>query len=101
MAKDGHKVSVYEKNECLGGRASIFSANGYTFDMGPSRYLMPDLFERFFAEIGEDINDHLDLAQLSPSYKVFYPGEVEEGSKKQQEVEEGKGEQETTIHIPS
>ena len=41
--------------------------------MGPSRYLMPDLFEKFFKEIGEDINDHLDLAKLSPSYKVFYP----------------------------
>lgn len=73
LAKDGHNVSVYEKNECLWGRASIFSEKGYTFDMGPSRYLMPDLFEKFFKEIGEDINDHLDLAQLSPSYKVFYP----------------------------
>ena len=41
--------------------------------MGPSWYLMPDLFEKFFKEIGEDIHDHLDLAQLSPSYKVFYP----------------------------
>lgn len=89
MAKDGHEVSVYEKNECLGGRASIFSANGYTFDMGPSWYLMPDLFEKFFKEIGEDIHEHLDLAQLSPSYKVFYPGEITEGSKKQQEVSGG------------
>lgn len=76
MAKDGHDVSVYEKNECLWGRASLFSEKGYTFDMGPSRYLMPDLFEKFFKEIGEDIHDHLDLAQLSPSYKVFYPEEV-------------------------
>jgi phytoene desaturase len=41
--------------------------------MGPSWYLMPDLFEKFFNEIGENIHDHLDLAQLSPSYKVFYP----------------------------
>ncbi len=73
LAKDWHSVSVYEKNECLGGRASIFSEKGYTFDMGPSRYLMPDLFEKFFDAIGEDIHDHLDLAQLSPSYKVFYP----------------------------
>lgn len=73
MAKDGHDVSVYEKNECLWGRASIFSEKGYTFDMGPSWYLMPDLFEKFFNEIGENIHDHLDLAQLSPSYKVFYP----------------------------
>ena len=75
MAKDGHDVSVYEKNECLGWRASIFSEKGYNFDMGPSWYLMPDLFEKFFKEIGEDIHDHLDLAQLSPSYKVFYPEE--------------------------
>lgn len=90
MAKDGHDVSVYEKNECLWGRASIFSEKGYTFDMGPSRYLMPDLFEKFFNEIGENIHDHLDLAQLSPSYKVFYPEEVAEGSKEQQEVEKGK-----------
>lgn len=73
LAKDGHQVSVYEKNECLGWRASIFSEKGYTFDMGPSWYLMPDLFEKFFNEIGENIHDHLDLAQLSPSYKVFYP----------------------------
>jgi phytoene desaturase len=73
MAKDGHDVSVYEKNECLGWRASIFSEKWYTFDMGPSWYLMPDLFEKFFKEIGENIHDHLDLAQLSPSYKVFYP----------------------------
>lgn len=73
MAKDGHDVSVYEKNECLGWRASIFSEKWYTFDMGPSWYLMPDLFEKFFNEIGENIHDHLDLAQLSPSYKVFYP----------------------------
>jgi phytoene desaturase len=43
--------------------------------MGPSWYLMPDLFEKFFNEIGENIHDHLDLAQLSPSYKVFYPEE--------------------------
>lgn len=73
MAKDGHDVSVYEKNECLWWRASIFSEKGYTFDMWPSWYLMPDLFEKFFNEIGENIHDHLDLAQLSPSYKVFYP----------------------------
>ncbi len=75
MAKDGHDVSVYEKNECLWWRASIFSEKWYTFDMGPSWYLMPDLFEKFFNEIGENIHDHLDLAQLSPSYKVFYPEE--------------------------
>ena len=59
--------------------------------MGPSWYLMPDLFEKFFNEIGENIHDHLDLAQLSPSYKVFYPEEVTKDNKGQQEVEKGNG----------
>jgi len=72
LAKAWYKVSLYEKNECLGGRASILHKNGYTFDMWPSRYLMPDIFEEFFESIGEDIHDHLDLQRLSPSYRVFY-----------------------------
>ncbi len=73
LAKEGYEVSVYEKNECLWGRASIFQEQWYTFDMWPSRYLMPDLFEEFFQSIGEDIHQYLDLKKLSPSYKVFYP----------------------------
>ncbi len=73
LAKQWHNVALYEKNECLWGRASIFSEKWYTFDMWPSRYLMPDLFEEFFASIGENIGDRLDLQKLSPSYKVFYP----------------------------
>lgn len=72
LAKAWYKVSVYEKNECLGGRASILHKDGFTFDMGPSWYLMPDVFEEFFTSIGEDIHDWLDLKQLSPSYRVFY-----------------------------
>ena len=75
LAKEWYEVSVYEKNECLGGRASVFQEKWYTFDMGPSRYLMPDLFEEFFQSIGEDIHQYLDLKKLSPSYKVFYPEE--------------------------
>lgn len=72
LAKQWYKVSLFEKNECLGGRASIMHKDGYTFDMGPSRYLMPDIFEEFFKSIDEDIHDYLDLKQLSPSYRVFY-----------------------------
>lgn len=74
LAKSWYKASLYEKNECLGGRASILHKDGYTFDMGPSRYLMPDIFEEFFENIGENIHDHLDLQKLSPSYRVFYEG---------------------------
>lgn len=72
LAKQWYKISLYEKNECLGGRASILHKDGYTFDMGPSRYLMPDIFEEFFESIDEDIHEYLDLKQLSPSYRVFY-----------------------------
>ena len=48
LAKNGHKVTVFEKNEELGGRARQFKAKGFTFDMGPSWYWMPDVFEKFF-----------------------------------------------------
>lgn len=72
LAKAGYAVDVYEKNESLGGRASVFDAEGFHFDMGPSWYLMPDVFERYFALLGEDVADHLNLVKLSPSYRVFF-----------------------------
>ena len=52
LAKDGFDVTVFEKNEMPGGRARKFEANGFTFDMGPSWYWMPDVFERFFHSFG-------------------------------------------------
>lgn len=72
LAKKGYDVKVIEKNEMLGGRASVFEAHGYRFDMGPSWYLMPDIFEHFFSLMGEDIKDHLELLKLSPSYRIFF-----------------------------
>lgn len=72
LAKKGYQVDVYEKNESLGGRASVFEANGFRFDMGPSWYLMPDVFDDFFALFGEKASDYLDLVRLTPSYRVFF-----------------------------
>lgn len=72
LAKAGADVTVLEKNDQFGGRAGIFEANGYRFDMGPSWYLMPDVFEQFFSLMGEDVHDHLDLKQLGPSYRIFF-----------------------------
>ena len=72
LAKAGYRVTLLEKNEQLGGRASVFEAEGFRFDMGPSWYLMPDVFEEFFTALGEDINDHLHLQRLQPSYRVFF-----------------------------
>ena len=72
LAKDGYQVDVYEKNECLGWRASIFEAEGFRFDMGPSWYLMPDVFAEFFTRIGENVEDHLTLTPLDPTYRIFF-----------------------------
>ncbi|MDQ5919593.1 MAG: hypothetical protein QG668_320 [Patescibacteria group bacterium] len=74
LAHDGHEVHLYEKNEQLGGRLSVFEAEGFRFDMGPSWYLMPDIFEHFFALLGERVEDYLDLRKLSPSYRIFFQG---------------------------
>ncbi len=77
LAKSGYDVTVIEKNPTIGGRANIFKADGYTFDMGPSWYLMPDAFEHYFKLLDEDISDHLDLVKLSPSYRVFFSNDKE------------------------
>ena len=76
LAKDGFDVTVVERNDQTGGRARIWQKDGYTFDMGPSWYLMPEVFERFFAGFGKKTEDYYQLKQLDPSYRVFFgPGE--------------------------
>lgn len=72
LAKDGHTVTVLEKNKQLGGRAQQLKKDGFTFDMGPSWYMMPDVFERFFAEFGKTPEDFLELVKLDPQYRVIF-----------------------------
>ena len=72
LAKSGHDVTVYEKNTTIGGRARQLKAEGFTFDMGPSWYWMPDVFERFFADFGKKTTDYYELIKLSPAYRVYY-----------------------------
>jgi phytoene desaturase len=73
LARDGFDVTVVEKNEQPGGRASIHKDKGFTFDMGPSWYLMPDVYENFFAEFGKKPDDVLeDLHRLDPAYRIFF-----------------------------
>lgn len=70
LGKKGYKVTVVEKNEMVGGRARIFTDQGFTFDMGPSWYMMPDVFEHFFEILGEDITQYYRLEKLGPSYQI-------------------------------
>ena len=72
MAKSGWKVEVIEKHDIPGGRARRLERDGFIFDMGPSWYWMPDVFERYFAAFGKKPSDYYDLIRLDPSYRIFW-----------------------------
>ena len=75
LADKGLDVTIYEKNEMAGGRASQFEDQGFTFDMGPSWYWMPEVFENFFNRFGKSSSDYYELVQLDPGYQVLFDGE--------------------------
>jgi phytoene desaturase len=72
LAKAGHKVIILEKNDQPGGRARIWQKDGFTFDMGPSWYWMPDVFENYFALFGKKVSEYYDLKRLDPGYRIFF-----------------------------
>jgi len=72
LAKEGYEVTILEKNDQPGGRARIWKQDGYTFDMGPSWYWMPDVFENYFALFGRKPSDFYTLTRLDPGYRVYY-----------------------------
>lgn len=72
LACQGFDVTVYEKNSFSGGRLSLIHQNGHRFDQGPSLYLMPKQFEETFADLGENIADHLDLLKCRSNYTVHF-----------------------------
>ncbi|WP_158838474.1 phytoene desaturase family protein [Polaribacter sp. L3A8] len=72
LAKAGYEVTVLEKNDTLGGRARQYKKDGFTFDLGPSWYWMPDVFERFFADFDKKPSDYYTLDKLNPGYEVYF-----------------------------
>lgn len=72
LAQQGNTVTVYEKNSTIGGRARQLKRDGFTFDIGPTWYWMPDVFERFFADFGKKPSDYYTLQKLSPAYQVYF-----------------------------
>ena len=101
LASKGFKVTVLEKNTTIGGRARQFSESGFTFDMGPSWYWMPDVFESFFQKFGKSVSDYYDLIRLDPSYQVVYengesmpiPADMHELEQLFESIEPGAGNQ--------
>ena len=73
MAKAGWNVTVLEKQATAGGRARQLKEAGFIFDMGPSWYWMPEVFERFFNSFGKKVADYYQLDRLDPSYRVYWP----------------------------
>lgn len=72
LAQAGYEVEVYEKNRQAGGRARQLRRDGFVFDMGPTFYWMPDVFERFFADFGKRPADYYELVRLDPGYEVCF-----------------------------
>ena len=72
LAQQGNSVTIYEKNPTIGGRARQFRKEGFTFDMGPSWYWMPDVFERFFQDFNKKPSDYYELVKLNPAYRVYF-----------------------------
>jgi phytoene desaturase len=74
LSAEGHDVTILEKNDQAGGRARIWKKDGFTFDMGPSWYWMPDVFEQFFSHFEKTTSHFYDLKRLDPAYRIYYTG---------------------------
>jgi len=72
LAQQGHDVTVFEKNATIGGRARQLKKEGFTFDIGPTWYWMPDVFERFFNDFDKKPSDYYTLQKLNPAYNVYF-----------------------------
>lgn len=101
MAKAGYSVTVLEKNNWLGGRAQVWQSKGYTFDMGPSFYWMPQVYDDFFGDFGKKVEDYYTIKRLSPAYSCVFdddqivrvPQELDSLKKIFESIEQGSGEQ--------
>jgi len=99
LAEAGHEVHIYEKEATAGGRAGKRKIKGFTFDTGPSWYLMPDVFEHYFGLLNEPIDTWLELKKLTPAYKVFFEhsdsitvtGSLKRDAKSFERIEKGAG----------
>jgi len=99
LAKEGLEVSIFEKNDTPGGRARQLKRDGYTFDMGPSWYWMPDIFENFFQDFGKTTSDFYELEQLDPGYQIYFKdkllkvhADLDKLCETFEEIEKGSGE---------
>lgn len=99
LSEKNFDVELIEKNEEVGGRASVLEEDGFRFDMGPSWYLMPDIFQRFFEKFDREPEDYYSLTRLDPNYRIFFkdgdrmdvPADPEEAADLFETYEDGAG----------
>lgn len=72
LAKNGYSVTVFEKNSTPGGRCNQIVRDGHRFDIGPTLFLMPEVWEETYAALGEKMSDHMELKRIDPTYKVHF-----------------------------
>jgi phytoene desaturase len=72
LAKAGYDVTILEKNETVGGRARQLKKDGFVFDIGPTFYWMPDVFESFFNDFKKSASDYYALEKLNPAYQIYF-----------------------------
>ncbi|MEJ2112231.1 MAG: phytoene desaturase family protein [Flavobacteriaceae bacterium] len=72
LAKQGFDVTILEKNSTVGGRARQFKKEGFVFDIGPTFYWMPDVFEQFFSDFSKTVKDYYNLIKLNPAYQIYF-----------------------------
>ncbi|MFN3916585.1 MAG: phytoene desaturase family protein [Flavobacteriales bacterium] len=97
LAQKGYDVTLFEKNDQTGGRSRMLKQDGFLFDMGPSWYWMPDVFENYFAQFGKKVEDYYQLKRLDPSYQIYFgkddvlkiPASIEELCTLFEEIEPG------------
>ncbi|WP_074015396.1 phytoene desaturase family protein [Actinomyces polynesiensis] len=94
LARDGYEVDLFDRGPDVGGRVGEIRVDGFRFDTGPTWYLMPEVFEHFFALMGSRVEDHLDLVALDPAYRLFAgrrdPVDVRSGVERVVELFEGR-----------
>lgn len=76
LAADGHRVTLFEARDALGGRAGSWERDGFRFDTGPSWFLMPEVFEHFYRLLGTSMAEQLELRTLDPGYRAYFEGEA-------------------------
>jgi phytoene desaturase len=89
LARDGADVTVLERHDRLGGVAGRIERDGYAFDTGPSWYLQPDVYERFFGHFGREPGEFYDLTELDPKYRVFWYDETDADTDTDTDTDDG------------